>query len=159
MAYIVEHCFSLFYEGWGNFWSSGRWFDALALCTVATFAYQGYTLMGIFPNLPRMFWRAYHVMRIFVTRAEEATKRERVRCKKFRSEVIRQRKLLDAGKEKSAELEAALEDSQRHIKELEQALLIAAESEAVRMDMGTLESYAKQGHTHNPSEGKDFRIT
>ena len=106
-----------------------------------------------------MFWRCYHVMRIFVTRAEEATKRERLRCKRFKSEVIRQRKLLDAADEKTASMEAALEDSKRHTQELERALLIAAESEAVRMDMGTLESYAAKGHTDNPSKGKDFRIT
>ena len=67
-----------------------------------------------------------------------------MRCKKFRSELS-VNEATRAGKEKSAELEAAL-DSQRHIKELEQALLIAAESEAVRMDMGTLR-LCKTDHT------------
>ena len=159
LAYVVEHGLSLFYEGAACFFSSGRWFDAAALCATGVFVYRGNMLLGIFPNLPRMFWRCYHVMRIFVARAERATKRERLRCKKLKSEVVRQRKLLDAADEKIAAMEAALEDGKRHTREMERALLIAAESEAVRMDLGTLESYAAKGHTDHPGEGKDFRIT
>lgn len=132
--------------------SSGRWFDVVALCTTALFSYQGNGLLGIFPNLPRMFWRCYHVMRIFVSKAEESTRRERMRCKRLKAEVVAQRKLLAAAKEEKKEYETALEESKNRVLELERALLIAAESEAVRMDLGTLESYAAKGAEN------DFRI-
>lgn len=153
VVYVLEHILSLFYEGGSHFLSSGRWFDAVALCTTALFTYQGNALLGIFPNLPRMFWRCYHVMRIFVSKAEGLTRRERIRGKRLRGEISRLRKQLSAAKEEKVEYDAALEESKNRVLELERALLIAAESEAVRMDLGTLESYAAKGAEN------DFRLS
>jgi U3 small nucleolar RNA-associated protein 14 len=82
---------------------------------------------------------------VYIERASSSTKYYRQKVVKLNTLAKRQRKQMMEMTATAEEMVKEIEDHKNHISELERALLIAAESEAVRMDLGTLSQYAAEG--------------
>ena len=143
-CYFIEQIISLFFDGVSKFFLTSRVIDfVLWLISSCFLAYGGshYALL----NIPRICWRVYVICCVYIERASSSTNYYRQKVIKLNSLAKRQRKQMMDMSLTAEEMAKEIEDHKNHISELERALLIAAESEAVRMDLGTLTQYAAEG--------------
>ena len=142
--YCLEQVLSLFFNGLTLFFTSARVIDFTMWSGSSIFLLMGGTHYPLF-NVPRIIWRVYMVCTIYIARASTSTDYYRQKCIKLKQLAQRQRKQMIEMITTSKTMEKEIDNHKNHISELERALLIAAESEAVRMDLGTLTSYAQEG--------------
>jgi hypothetical protein len=96
-------------------------------------------------NVLRVAYRIYVVCAIYIHRATLSTNYYQKKYIKMLTIIKKQRKQMIDMNDNNNHMKKEIDNHRNHISELERALLIAAESEAVRMDLGTLTQYAAEG--------------
>ena len=143
-CYFIEQFFTLFFDGVTAFFTSSRLLDFLLWCVASVASFYGAAHSPLF-NVPRILWRIYMVCSAYLERATASTTYYRNKVIKLNTLAKHQRKTMMEMNVAAEQLKATIEQQKNHVSELERALLIAAESEAVRMDLSTLSQYAKEG--------------
>ena len=129
--YAIEQLLTLFFDGVVVYFTTSRVLDFLLWCASSLLSLYG-SLHSPLLNVPRIVWRIYVICSLYLKRATSSTTYYRNKVVKLNTLAKRQRKSMVEMNVAAEELRKDIERHKNHISELERALLIAAESEAVR---------------------------